>query len=74
MPLYTTPIEARPGYRLYLWFNNSAAVEVILLGELWGEMFEPLSHGGALYVLADADSHLPKTAQVDVLRRAGALR
>jgi len=42
MFLHTTHVEARPGYRLYLQFNNGVAGEVCLLKELWGEVFEPL--------------------------------
>lgn len=42
MFLHTTHVEARPGYRLYLQFNNGVAGEICLLQELWDEVFEPL--------------------------------
>ena len=42
MFLHTTHVEARPGHRLYLQFNNGGAGEVCLLNELLGEVFEPL--------------------------------
>ena len=42
MFLHTTHVEARPGYRLYLRFNNGGTGEVCLLKELWGEVLEPL--------------------------------
>jgi hypothetical protein len=35
-------VEVRPGFRLYLQFNNGVTGEVCLLNELWGEVFEPL--------------------------------
>jgi hypothetical protein len=43
MFLPTTQVEARPGYRLYLGFNNGITGEVNLIDELWGEVFEPLT-------------------------------
>ena len=43
MFLHTTQVEARPGYRLYLEFNNGVTGEVNLIDELWGEVFEPLT-------------------------------
>jgi hypothetical protein len=43
MFLHTTQVEARPGYRLYLEFNNGVTGEVNLMDELWGEVFEPLT-------------------------------
>ena len=42
MFLHTTQVEALPGYKLRLTFNNGVTGEVCLLDELWGEMFEPL--------------------------------
>lgn len=42
MFLHTTHVEARPGYRLFLRFNNGASGLVDLSNELWGEMFESL--------------------------------
>ena len=42
MFLHTTHVQARPGHRLYLEFNNGMRGEVCLLDELWGEVFEPL--------------------------------
>lgn len=42
MFLHTTQVQPRPGYRLYLEFNNGVAGEVSLLDELWGEVFAPL--------------------------------
>ncbi len=44
MFLHTTHVQALPGYRLQLEFNNGIAGEVCLLDELWGEVFEPLKH------------------------------
>jgi hypothetical protein len=43
MFLHTTQVEARPGNRLYLEFNNGITGEVNLIDELWGEVFEPLT-------------------------------
>lgn len=57
MFLHTTRVEVRPGYRLYLQFNNGAAGEVALLDELWGEMFEPLKDE-ALFRTAHQDETL----------------
>jgi hypothetical protein len=42
MFLHTTQVQPRPGYRLYLEFNNGVTGEVSLLDELWGEVFAPL--------------------------------
>lgn len=42
MILHTTEVKPLPGYRLFLRFNNGAAGEVDLSGELDGEIFEPL--------------------------------
>jgi hypothetical protein len=42
MFLHTSHVEVRPGFRLYLQFNNGVTGEVCLLNELWGEVFEPL--------------------------------
>jgi len=42
MILHTTEVTPLPGYRLFLRFNNGAAGEVDLSGELEGEVFEPL--------------------------------
>jgi hypothetical protein len=42
MFLHTTHVQALPGYRLRLEFNNDVRGEVCLLDELWGEVFEPL--------------------------------
>lgn len=42
MFLHTTQVQPRPGYRLYLEFNNGVTGEVSLLDELWGEVFVPL--------------------------------
>lgn len=42
MFLHTTHVEPRPGYRLFVRFNNGVSGEVDLSSELWGEMFEPL--------------------------------
>lgn len=42
MFLHTTLVKAKPGYCLYLEFNNGVTGEVCLLDELWGEVFEPL--------------------------------
>lgn len=40
--LHTEFVEARPGYRLFVRFNNAVGGEIDLSAELWGEMFEPL--------------------------------
>ena len=42
MFLHTTHVEARPGHRLLVTFNNGVQGEVALVDELWGSMFEPL--------------------------------
>jgi hypothetical protein len=42
MFLHTAHVEARPGFKLYLQFNNGVCGEVCLIDELWGEVFEPL--------------------------------
>jgi hypothetical protein len=42
MFLHTTYIEAKPGYRLFVRFNNGETGEIDLSAELWGEMFSPL--------------------------------
>ncbi len=42
MFLHTTRVQALPGYRLWLEFNNDVRGEVCLIDELWGEVFEPL--------------------------------
>lgn len=42
MFLHTEYIEARPGYKLFVKFNNGIAGEISLANELWGEVFEPL--------------------------------
>lgn len=42
MFLHTEQIEPKPGYRLFVRFNSGVSGEISLLGELWGEMFEPL--------------------------------
>ncbi len=42
MFLHTTQVQAKPGYRLWLQFNNGASGEVCLFDELWGDVFEPL--------------------------------
>lgn len=42
MFLHTTQVQAKPGYRLWIQFNNGVSGEVCLADELWGEMFEPL--------------------------------
>lgn len=54
MFLHTTHVEARPGYRLFLRFNNGASGLVDLSNELWGEMFVPLKDG-KLFVTARHD-------------------
>jgi Protein of unknown function (DUF2442) len=54
MFLHTTFVEARPGYRLFLKFNNGAVGEVCLLNELWGDVFEPLKDG-AMFATARQD-------------------
>lgn len=42
MILHTTEVNALPGYRLFLRFNNGAAGEVDLRDELEGEVFDTL--------------------------------
>jgi hypothetical protein len=42
MFLHTTYIEAKPGYHLFVRFNNGETGEIDLSAELWGEMFSPL--------------------------------
>lgn len=42
MILHTTEVKPLPGYMLFLRFNNGAAGEVDLSGELKGEVFEAL--------------------------------
>jgi hypothetical protein len=42
MFLHTELIEPKPGYRLFVRFNNGVSGELSLADELWGEMFEPL--------------------------------
>ncbi|MDP2810975.1 MAG: DUF2442 domain-containing protein [Rhodocyclaceae bacterium] len=42
MFLHTIQVEPRPGYRLFVRFNNGVSGEIDLAAELWGEMFEPL--------------------------------
>jgi hypothetical protein len=42
MFLHTDYIEPRPGYRLFVRFNNGFSGEISLAGELWGEVFDPL--------------------------------
>lgn len=42
MFLHTTHVEAKPGFHLFVRFNNGVAGEIDLSAELWGEMFEPL--------------------------------
>jgi len=57
MFLHTTQVEARPGYRLYLEFNNGVTGEVNLMDELWGEVFEPLTDA-TLFATARQDEVL----------------
>jgi len=54
MFLHTTRVQALPGYRLQLEFNNGIHGEVCLLDELWGEMFEPLKKD-SLFMTARQD-------------------
>lgn len=54
MFLHTESIEARPGYRLFVAFNNGISGEIDLTVELWGEMFEPL-RDEALFMQAQQD-------------------
>ncbi len=61
MFLHTTHVEARPGYRLYLEFNNNLRGEVNLIDELWGEMFEPLKDE-QLFATAHQDDTLGTVA------------
>ena len=42
MFLHTTHVQALPGHRLQLQFNNGEQGEVDLSHELWGSVFEPL--------------------------------
>ena len=42
MILHTTEVIPLPDYRLFLRCNYGAAGEVVLSGELEGEVFEPL--------------------------------
>lgn len=51
MFLHTTHVEARPGHRLFVTFNNGVEGEVSLVDELWGPVFEPLKDE-ALFVTA----------------------
>lgn len=55
MFLHTTHVEALPGYRLLVRFNNGVSGELSLLSELWGEMFEPLKDE-ALFATAHHDA------------------
>ena len=57
MFLHTTQVEARPGYRLYLEFNNGITGEVNLIDELWGEVFAPLTEA-TLFATARQDEVL----------------
>ena len=60
MILHTTEVQALPGYRLLLRFNNGTAGEVSLADELVGEVFEALRDPG---VFATATQHpLMRTA------------
>lgn len=61
MFLHTTHVEVRPGYRLYLEFNNNLRGEVRLMDELWGEMFEPLKDE-RLFATAHQDDALGTVA------------
>lgn len=42
MFLHTTRVEPRPGYKLFVEFDNGSSGEIDLSGDLWGEVFEPL--------------------------------
>ena len=57
MFLHTTNIEPRPGYKLFVRFNNGVSGEVDLSGELWGEVFEPLKDE-ALFATAHQDASM----------------
>ncbi len=55
MFLHTTHVEARPGYRLFVRFNNGTSGEIDLSADLWGEMFEPLKDA-SLFATARHDA------------------
>lgn len=42
MFLHTTHVQAQPGHRLLLRFNNGVEGQVDLSRELWGSVFVPL--------------------------------
>lgn len=54
MFLHTEYVEARPGFKLFIRFNNGASGEICLANELWGEVFEPL-RDEALFLQARHD-------------------
>ena len=54
MFLHTTQVQAKPGYRLWIQFNNGTSGEVCLVDELWGDVFEPLKDE-ALFLTARHD-------------------
>lgn len=54
MFLHTKFVEPRPGYQLFVQFNNGVQGVVDLSGELWGEVFEPLQDE-ALFATARHD-------------------
>lgn len=55
MPMHTSAVEPRPGYRLFVRFNTGVSGEIDLSAELWGEMFEPL-RDEALFMSAHQDA------------------
>jgi len=57
MFLHTTYVEAKPGYRLFVRFNNGVSGEIDLSEDLWGEVFEPLKDD-ALFATARHDEVL----------------
>lgn len=61
MILHTSHVEPRPGYRLFVRFNNGVSGEVDLSSDLWGEMFEPLKDE-ALFATARHDEILQTVA------------
>ncbi len=54
MFLHTEHVEARPGYKLFVRFNNGIAGEISLENELWGEVFLPL-RDEAMFMTARQD-------------------
>lgn len=44
MFLHTEIVEPRPGYKLFVRFNNGVSGEISLEDELWGDVFEPLKN------------------------------